>query len=294
MRRRSFSTLILCALVSAVFSSDVQAQQAGFLGSFTWRSDDPRFGGMSAIDVDATGAQFTALSDRGGWTRGRLIRNAQGRITGIEAAPVRLLNGRDDAPLKQGRNDSEGLAIAEDGTTYVSFEGPARVLRYRDIAGPAEALPIAPAFKKLRSNTALEALAIAPDGTLFTLPEQWGKEGDPFPVFRLRPGGKWDRAFTIPKIGEFLPVGADFGPDGKLYVLERQFRGILGFASRVRRFTMDGQGETVLQTALATHDNLEGLAVWRDAQGSLRLTMIADDNFRFFLTTQIVEYRISD
>ncbi|WP_151718213.1 esterase-like activity of phytase family protein [Gemmobacter serpentinus] len=289
MRRRSLCALILLAAIGGA-----QAQETGYIGSFTWRSDDPRLGGMSAIDLDASGTRFTALSDRGGWTEGRLIRNAQGRITGIEAAPIRLLKGKGKAPLEKGRNDSEGLAIAEDGTAYVSFEGAARVLRYRDLAGPAENLPVAAAFKKMRSNAALEALAIAPDGTLFTLPEQWGKPDQPFPVFRLPPGGKWARAFTIPKIGEFLPVGADFGPDGKLYVLERQFRGILGFASRVRRFTLDGTGETVLQTPLGTHDNLEGIAVWRDAAGSLRLTMIADDNFRFFLTTQIVEYRIPD
>ena len=37
---------------------------------------------------------------------------------------------------------------------------------------------------------------------------------------------------------------------------------------------------------------LEGISVWRDAQGYIRLTMIPDDNFYFFLGTDIVEYRL--
>ena len=106
--------------------------------------------------------------------------------------------------------------------------------------------------------------------------------------------GAWDIPFSIPRRGTHLVVGADVGPDNRLYVLERNFTGI-GFQSRVRRFNMDGSGEeTLLDTANGTHDNLEGISVWRDATGALRITMISDDNFRFFQKTEIVEYQISD
>ena len=89
-------------------------------------------------------------------------------------------------------------------------------------------------------------------------------------------------------------VGADIGPDNKLYVLERDFTGI-GFRTRVRRFDLDGANEEeVLRTANATHDNLEGIAVWQDDGGAMRITMIADDNFRWFQQTEIVEYRLTD
>lgn len=46
-----------------------------------------------------------------------------------------------------------------------------------------------------------------------------------------------------------------------------------------------------MQSELGRHDNLEGLSVWRDAQG-LRLTMVSDDNFMFFQRTEFVEYRV--
>jgi hypothetical protein len=57
---------------------------------------------------------------------------------------------------------------------------------------------------------------------------------------------------------------------------------------------LDGTGlETLFTTATGTHDNLEGLDVWSDSDG-LRATMIADDNFRFFQRTEIVDYRLPD
>jgi hypothetical protein len=48
----------------------------------------------------------------------------------------------------------------------------------------------------------------------------------------------------------------------------------------------------IFTSAVGQHDNLEGLSVWRDTKGTIRLTMIADDNFYFFQTTEIVEYGI--
>src|SRR5690606_34680041 len=98
-----------------------------------------------------------------------------------------------------------------------------------------------------------------------------------FPVFRFR-NGAWDQPFTLPRRGGFLPVGADIGPDGRFYLLERELSSIFGFKSRVRRFDLSETGltgeVTLLETASGTHDNLEGLAVWRDGAGAIRLTMI--------------------
>ncbi len=37
--------------------------------------------------------------------------------------------------------------------------------------------------------------------------------------------------------------------------------------------------ETLFDSTTGTYDNLEGLSVWRDAGGAIRLTMISDDNF---------------
>ena len=269
---------------------------AVYISSLTWRSEDPLMGGMSAIEVTMDGREFTALSDRGAFTTGRLIRDGAGLLTGLDAAPMAPLKGKGRALIPKERADSEGLAIAADGSIYISFEGAARVLQYDRLNGSATNLPRPEAFKTLQRNSSLEALAVDAEGTLYTLPERSGAQDVPFPLWRYR-GGVWDQSFTLPRQGTFLPVAADFGPDGLFYLLERDFNGISGFASRVRRFAIDpetgpGPGETLLETPPGTHDNLEGLAVWRDGGGAIRLTMISDDNFRFFQRTEIVEYRV--
>ena len=51
---------------------------------------------------------------------------------------------------------------------------------------------------------------------------------------------------------------------------------------------------TLLETPRGLYDNLEGLSIWRDGAGHITATMVSDDNFSFFLRTQIVEYRLPD
>src|SRR5690606_38058901 len=117
-----------------------------------------------------------------------------------------------------------------------SLEGEARVLAYNRLGGPARNLPSHKDFAKMQGNSSLEALAIDKRGWLYTLPERSGREDRPFPVYVFN-GKSWSKPYALPREGRFLPVGADFGPDGRFYLLERDFRGIAGFASRVRAFT---------------------------------------------------------
>lgn len=147
----------------------------------------------------------------------------------------------------------------------------------------------------MQQNSSLEALAIGPDGALYVLPERSGRLTRPFPVYRYA-GGAWTQPFEIPRRGEFLMTGADFGPDGRLYLLERHLASIFGFQTRVRSFRVAenrvSDERVELVTSTGTHDNLEGIAVWRDAAGRIRLTMVSDDNFRAFQVTEFVEYRL--
>ncbi len=298
MQRRAFLALTAGGLaLSGLQGSASPAAGSALLSDVRWSGGDRRFGGFSAIEITAAGREFIALSDRGAFQRGRIRRGADGAIREVVAVgPTTLLRGKGDGPLLESRRDSEGLALAPDGTAYVSFEGVARILRYDRLDGPAENLPDHPDFARLQDNSALEALAIGPDGALYTLPERSGAETQPFPVYRYR-NGRWDTPFAIARSEGFLPVGADFGPDGRFYLLERKFAGLAGFASRIRRFRIRGDridpGETLVQTPLGLHENLEGISVWRDGMG-LVATLIADDNFSLLLSTRLVEYRLPD
>ncbi len=283
---------MLRTLISiALFCAAPAVAQTTLIGSYVWDVDDPRFGGFSGIEVTDDGQGFFALSDRGSFALGEFTR-ANGAITGIMLDDLRLLNGTDGLPLPRLESDSEGLALGADGSLYVSFESTPGVRRFTSFDQPAGPHLASPDFEGMQTNASLEALAIAPDGTLFTLPERSGAAKRAFPVFRLK-NGVWDQPFAVPRTGPFLVSGADIGPDGKLYILERDFVGV-GFRNRVRRFALDGtEEETVLETGILTHDNLEGISVWQDAQG-LRMTLISDDNFRTFQRTELVEYRLTD
>lgn len=227
--------------------------------------------------------------------QGRILRE-DGEITGIDPGPLVRLRDRTGRPLPQDtRGDSEGLATGSDGRIYVSFEGNHRIRAYDAPDAPAEDLPANRAFKRLPQNGSLESLAIGKDSALYTAPET--PEAAGFPLWRLR-GGEWKLVGTIPQIGKFVAVGLDFDDQGRLYLLERHFAGLFGFATRLRRFalTEDGpeDGETLFETTAGTHDNLEGIAVWRDSEGGLRVTMISDDNFSFLQRTEFVEYAVPD
>ena len=81
------------------------------------------------------------------------------------------------------------------------------------------------------------------------------------------------------------------------YLLERGFTGF-GFRSRVRRFELSAHGfgpeETLFESPVWRHDNLEGIGVWRDGAGQIVLTMISDDNFFAIQRTELVEYIVPE
>lgn len=286
-RALCLAALILGATTIRVLPATAEAE---LIGTYVWNLPDSWFGGFSGIEVADNGVDFLTVSDRITLVEGRLLRDADGLVVGVEVTDhAPLLNGEGQV-LRGARADSEGLAIGPDGNIYIAFEIMPRVRVQPGLHGTPERLPSHPDFDGMISNASLEALAIAPDGTLYTMPERSGRAGTPFPVYRYK-DGTWDIPFSIPRRDAFLLSGADIGPDGMLYVLERDFTGI-GFRTRVRRFDLSGGSEKViLQTRTGTHDNLEGISVWQDDQG-LRITMIADDNFRFLQQTEIVEYRL--
>ena len=265
-------------LALTVGASGAAAEKLTFASSLTLSSSDPRFGGLSAIEVSADGRQAIAVSDRGDVFHLGLTRD-KGALIAVtsERLPEQKLQG-----------DSEGLAIGPDGQWHVSFEGPARVERV-----PSAALPENPDFAKLPGNRALEALAVDRNGDIYTIPETT-TNGRQIPIYRWD-GANWEIVQELTRKGRFMPAGADFGPDGRLYVLERSLD-LMGFRARILRL-VPGQtepAEVLLTTRGLTHDNLEGISVWRDDQLRLRITMVSDDNFRAIQRTEIVEYIVNE
>lgn len=289
--------LIPVSLAAAADPAPLPAPGIEHVGTYVWSMDDETFGGYSGIEISDDGSRFTVLSDRSELRWGRVLRDTGGSIE--ELAPTgqaHLLDSKGKWLQPGWQGDSEGLAMDAAGTIWVSFEGLSRVVRYDTPESLAKPLSRPPEFKSMQRNSSFEALAVMADGTILTLPERSGQLTRPFPVWRWRKG-TWDQPFSIPRSGDWLAVGADIGPDGRFYLLERDFKGLLGFRSRVRRFEIGESGlshETVLfESYPLQYDNLEGISVWQDAQG-IRLTLVADDNFGMFQRTELVEFRVTE
>ncbi|MEM8848513.1 MAG: esterase-like activity of phytase family protein [Pseudomonadota bacterium] len=288
MLRRSVrtGTLILTLLA-------FPATAAEFLGSHTWQSGLEPAGGYSALWLGPDGITFVAISDRGAWVEGILMRDVTGAVDGVRVSASGPLLRSTGESLRAGETDSESIARTTEAF-YVGFEGQHRVMRHATIAGAPQRMDQAEAFDDLQTNSGLEALAADASGVVYAIPERSGRLTRPFPVYRLR-DGIWDQPFALRRDGMFLVAGADIGPDGRLYLLERDL-GLLGFRTRVRSFDLTGGDERFeLETGGGVHDNLEGLSVWRDADGRLRATMISDDNLRTWLQrTEFVDYILGE
>ncbi|SLN11949.1 hypothetical protein TRL7639_00102 [Falsiruegeria litorea R37] len=269
--------------------------KATFLSSYSWHHTSPWFGGLSALEMSENGRDMTLLNDRGIILTARVSRNGA-TVSNIDiTSSARVLSSKGET-LRGVAGDSEGMAISKDGSVYISFEGIHRIARYNRGDNTTNVLLHPDAFKQMAGNGSFESLAIDDSGRLYTMPEKGLTADGRIPVYRWS-GRAWSQPFSLPKSGKFLPVGADFGPDGRFYLLERA-AGFLGFRTQLRRWDLSSgmpeDGTILLRTRSGTHDNLEGVSIWRDAAGQLRATMVADDNFLIIQQTELVEYTLPD
>ncbi|MFQ5625816.1 MAG: esterase-like activity of phytase family protein, partial [Methyloligellaceae bacterium] len=114
-------------------------------------------------------------------------------------------------------------------------------------------------------------------------------------------GGPAPGPVALKRYGGFSLTDTASLANGDVIILERRFRLTEGVKMRLRRVKA-GQlrpgavlgGEVLLETDnLREIDNMEGLAIHRDAQGRDILTLISDDNFnRTFQRTLLMQFAL--
>ncbi len=282
--------VILAVLLSSSAMA-VSTPHAVLLGTFPWKGKQAWFGGFSALEMAPDGGSMTVLSDRSTIATARVLRDGD-QITSVQFTASNKLRSSKNKILSGRAGDSEGLVVTANGDLFISFEGVHRVAKYDTLSGVSKVLPRPKAFRTLAKNGSFESLAMDGQGRLYTMPEANRDINGDIPVYRWD-GRRWSTPFSLPATDGFLPVGADFDAQGRLYVLERG-TSMLGFRSQLRRWTITNAGlsqpETLLKTGSGVHDNLEGVSIWRDDRNRLRATMVSDDNFLFVQRTELVEY----
>lgn len=263
-------------------------------GTYHWQSSRAEFGGLSGLSLSRDGTQITTISDRGTIFIGDVTR-ADGQITDISITERHSLQDTDGNPPALFLQNAEALARDAQGTLYVAYEGWARVWSYERPDALPKWLHVWDRFWDLIGNTGFEALAMDAKGDLYVISEMVTETG--FPAFRYD-GQIWSDSFSIPQQDAFRISGADFGPDGYLYLVERKFHWFWQFSTRIRRLKIDGPAITedlvLLESPYGGLDNSEGIDVWQHPDGSTIITLLSDDNFSPLQSTLVTEFELVD
>ncbi|THV22556.1 hypothetical protein FAA97_14380 [Peteryoungia ipomoeae] len=280
-----------------------------FTGGLELSSSEALFGAFSSIRF-LDDARFLGVFDTGYWIAGRIVRDGEGRLSGLaEVTLAALLDADGRESLSKFQVDAESLAIDGQSRAYVGFEQRHRIVPYQPITDLARALPAAPLaapfdLRRLRSNGGIEALMLAPadgplSGALVAISEKT-RDADGSLIGGIL-GGPLVGVFGVrPRDGFEVTDGA-FLPDGDLLLLERRFTIASGVAVRLRR--VEGaslkpgavlDGEILLHADNRSQiDNMEGMDVLPAEDGSVRLILVSDDNHSILQRTLMLEFRLA-
>jgi hypothetical protein len=267
-----------------------------YLGGWALSSNDPRFGGISAIHV-ADGAVL-ALSDAGSVIRFNLPGQATADLS-IRA----LADGPGSADVKADR-DSESMLV-EGNRAWVGFEGRNAVWRYSVPTWKSEARAQPRAMRKWPSNSGSEAMLRFPDGRFLVFSEgRRGPEGSTeVLLFGSDPAEPEAKA---KRLGYRAPDGyritdAALLPDGRILFLNRRFTLLEGVSAKltVGSLPTPGEGDILSGAELAsfarpvTVDNMEALSVTQEA-GRTIVWIASDDNFSALQRTLLLKFVLNE
>lgn len=260
-----------------------------FRGGLVIRPPLEGFGGLSGLALKGP-RDAVFVSDKGNWVRLSFGLEG-GRLTSVADVRIQPIIDAEGQPVLETAVDAEDLTHDPiTGAFWISFERDHRIWRVDTVGGrPAETLHH-PAWERFAENTGIEALARDDQGRLWAIREASGSYARPFPIYI------WDGAgFTekrLPRTSKHLVTGADFGPDGWLYITERRFSFTTGFDIRLRRLKFADGLEPVAEETLmelpsvSKIDNIEAINVWRE--GNETLILIASDDNMFLLQRNVL------
>lgn len=277
-----------------------------FRGGLALTSSYKPFGGISALHMEPDGSRFVAVTDKGSWLTARIVYR-DGRPDGIAGAEMAPILGADGKPIAaRDWYDTESLTEIA-GKFYVGIERINRILRFdyrRDgVRARGEPLPVPPHFKTFAYNKSLECLTAPPKdsplaGQLIAVTERSLDAAGNHRSFVL--DGEHVTRFSVTRSGDFDISDCTILPPGDLLLLERSFSFARGVGMRIRRIPLGAikagatiDGAPLIEADLAYQiDNMEGIAVHRNAQGETILTLMSDDNFSAIQRNLLLQFKL--
>ncbi|HWT12052.1 MAG TPA: esterase-like activity of phytase family protein [Allosphingosinicella sp.] len=289
----------LTAVAVPLDAADLRRRRVGallFRRGWSLSSEEPRFGGISAMAVERD--RVTAISDAGVLLHFRLPRTAGG------AQPLRVEPLPNSVGADKADHDTEAILL-RGPQAWIAFERHNAVVRYWRGDWRIEAGAQPRPMRRWRGNSGPEAMVRLADGRFLIFSEGRDDE-DPYSDVALFAGDPAERgtpaaALRFRRVPGFRVTDAALLPDGRLLILSRRFSWLGGISARlvVARTAGLGPGAVIEGREIAdlgaslTVDNMEALSV--TVEGGRTIVRIAsDDNFMALQRTLLLEFELAE
>ncbi|MBT3810620.1 MAG: hypothetical protein HOF99_14050 [Rhodospirillaceae bacterium] len=266
------------------------------VGRLVWRGgiemnfDDPRFGGISAMEIDPGGRTLTALTDRGHRAELFLEYDLAGDLSAAKLIDLEPVTGAVGRSIEDDRNsDIEAIARMPNGGWLVAFERNHRLLHFPASFAPLRSSPRLlmppPRLERARSNRGIEAASETHDKKILLIAEDL-PTSRAFTFAWLGNGAEWTpMAYTL--FPPYKPTGAALLPNGDIVVIERRFTPPGDVGTRIARIARRSlrPGAPIQTTEIArletpfVTENFEAVAARSAKRGQTLIYLASDNNF---------------
>jgi hypothetical protein len=280
-----------------------------YRGGLRLTSPDPRFGGLSSLNISADGRNFVAVSHAGYRFQGELVYDTRHNLTGITNAKIETFRPTTEK-LFAGEKDGYCESIARTagvGTDIVFKRGCGLV--YREAGGTPRWMVPPEDLKDTLSSGSIKAMTLMPDNRLFALTAAFSAGGGVSgwvggddgwskltyttcarEVLKMRHRVRVSPCFEEQKgtmlggFEEFRAVAAATTPGGEIIVVES---GLPYIATRLRLLQatdvkpmarLEAEELAVLDDSLAFH-NIQGVHTRQASGGETLIYLVSNDNY---------------